>query len=325
MAYAEAEATDQGTYAMDWRDFAIWCHARGATPLPAHRARRQRRRLPVSHLASTGWKSSTIGRKAAQDRRPRAADQPGGGEGGPAWHPPHDRQRDPGQGAGDSGPYLRRKPARPPRWASLTLGFAEAFRRSELAVLHVADLTEVENGLPCPDPAEQRRPGRAGAGGGDPARLSRLRPVEAVKVWRDAAVTEGRLFRAVANGVTEAMSTHSLALAVKRRLRGAATACAAGRNDRIGRSTTPGQPAFLWRNYNVCVHSLSCSFATGCGHLWHMVDCVRTKGGSRFVSITACSGHGAVSPLSVSCQIKAKSANTKILALRGLCPDGLIP
>ena len=38
MAYAEAEKAEvtRTAYAADWRDFAAWCAARGATPLPAH-------------------------------------------------------------------------------------------------------------------------------------------------------------------------------------------------------------------------------------------------------------------------------------------------
>jgi len=38
MAYATAEkaASTRAAYASDWRDFAVWCHARAATPLPAH-------------------------------------------------------------------------------------------------------------------------------------------------------------------------------------------------------------------------------------------------------------------------------------------------
>ena len=38
MAYAEAEKAlaTREAYASDWKDFSIWCLARGATPLPAH-------------------------------------------------------------------------------------------------------------------------------------------------------------------------------------------------------------------------------------------------------------------------------------------------
>jgi site-specific recombinase XerD len=64
-------------YASDWRDFAIWCHARGATPLPAHFGIVA---AYLSALAASGRKSSTIGRRVAamppaQDRRARATDR----------------------------------------------------------------------------------------------------------------------------------------------------------------------------------------------------------------------------------------------------------
>ena len=55
--------------------------------------------------------------------------------------------------------------------ALLCLGFAGAFRRSELCALEVADLTEVAGRAADPDPAQQGRSGRAGAGGGHPGRL----------------------------------------------------------------------------------------------------------------------------------------------------------
>jgi site-specific recombinase XerD len=59
---AEKAASTRRCYESDWRDFAAWCAARGATPLPA----------PIgivaaylSWLHSTGRKASTIGRRAA--------------------------------------------------------------------------------------------------------------------------------------------------------------------------------------------------------------------------------------------------------------------
>ena len=55
--------------------------------------------------------------------------------------------------------------------ALLCLGFAGAFRRSELCALEVADLTEVPDGLRILIRRKQGRPGRAGAGGRDTTRL----------------------------------------------------------------------------------------------------------------------------------------------------------
>ncbi len=64
MAYAEAEKAlaTRAAYACDWRDFAAWCPARGATPLPAHVGIVA---AYLSWLADSGRKASTIGRRAA--------------------------------------------------------------------------------------------------------------------------------------------------------------------------------------------------------------------------------------------------------------------
>ena len=64
MAYAEAEKAlaTRAAYASDWRDFSIWCLARGATPLPAHVGIVA---AYLSGLADSGRKASTIGRRAA--------------------------------------------------------------------------------------------------------------------------------------------------------------------------------------------------------------------------------------------------------------------
>jgi hypothetical protein len=64
MAYAKAEkaAATRAAYASDWRDFAAWCAARGATPLPAHVGIVA---AYLSWLAQSGRKASTIGRRAA--------------------------------------------------------------------------------------------------------------------------------------------------------------------------------------------------------------------------------------------------------------------
>src|SRR5215469_7424582 len=64
MAYASAEksASTRKAYATDWRDFAAWCAARGATPLPAHPGLVA---AYLSSLAQQGRKASTIARKAA--------------------------------------------------------------------------------------------------------------------------------------------------------------------------------------------------------------------------------------------------------------------
>ena len=49
-------------YASDWKDFAVWCLARGATSLPAHQGIVA---AYLSSLAGAGKKASTINPRAA--------------------------------------------------------------------------------------------------------------------------------------------------------------------------------------------------------------------------------------------------------------------
>ena len=61
MAYAEAEKAPatRAAYASDWRDFAVWCLARGATSLPAHQG------LVAAYLSSL----ADAGKKAHEPTR----------------------------------------------------------------------------------------------------------------------------------------------------------------------------------------------------------------------------------------------------------------
>ena len=81
--------------------------------------------------------------------------------------------------------------------AVLALGFAGAFRRAELVALTVADLTEVPDGLRV----LIRRSKTDQTGEGQEIAIPRgyrLRPVEAVQAWLDAAgITEGPIFRPI--------------------------------------------------------------------------------------------------------------------------------
>jgi hypothetical protein len=71
---------------------------------------------------------------------------------------------------------------------SLALGFAGAFRRSELCALEVADLTEVPDGLRI---LIRRSKGDQEGQGQEVAipRGYRLRPVEAVQTWLGASAS----------------------------------------------------------------------------------------------------------------------------------------
>jgi integrase len=103
--------------------------------------------------------------------------------------------------------------------ALLCLGFAGAFRRSELCALQVEDLTEVPDGLHI---LIRRSKGDQEGTGQEVAipRGYRLRPVEAVQIWTEAAgITSGPVFRAVTGGgrvSCEALADDSAARIVKR-------------------------------------------------------------------------------------------------------------
>jgi hypothetical protein len=123
---------------------------------PAGPCRHSRRYL--SWLADSGRKSSTIGRRAAAigyHHKMAGHEQPTNkrGEGGPARHPPHHRRGQAGQGTGHSrrsnqhAGTLPRHTDRQARPRAAGLGFAGAFRRSELVALQVEDLVETPDGL----------------------------------------------------------------------------------------------------------------------------------------------------------------------------------
>jgi site-specific recombinase XerD len=84
--------------------------------------------------------------------------------------------------------------------AILALGFAGAFRRSELVALTMADLTEVPDGYRVLIRRSKTDQTGEGAEIVIPRGL-RIRPVEAVQAWLEAAgITEGLLFRAIQRG-----------------------------------------------------------------------------------------------------------------------------
>ena len=103
--------------------------------------------------------------------------------------------------------------------ALLCLGFAGAFRRSELCALEVDDLIEVPDGLRIlirRSKSDQEGQGQEVA----IPRGYRLRPVEAVQAWLAAAeISTGPVFRAVAQGgkvSDEALADDSASRIVKR-------------------------------------------------------------------------------------------------------------
>ena len=211
MAYAEAEKAlaTRAAYASDWKDFSIWCHVRGATPLPAHVGIVG---AYLSWLADSGRKSSTIGRRAAAiayHHKMAGHEPPTSQEGvravlrgirrtiGAAW----------GGKAPATADVLKQMLALCPDTligkrdrALLALGFAGAFPPLRVGGA-AGGGSGRDPGRPTGrNPPQQDRPGRAGA---EVAILRgcRLRPVEAVQSWLEAAtITEGPVFREVKKG-----------------------------------------------------------------------------------------------------------------------------
>jgi site-specific recombinase XerD len=211
MAYAEAEKAlaTRAAYASDWHDFAAWCALRGATALPAHAGIVA---AYLSGLADSGRKSSTIGRRAAAigyHHKIAGHEPPTGSEGVKAVL--RGIRRTIGAARQGKAPathdVIGQMVALCPDSmigrrdrALLCLGFAGAFRRSELCALDVSDLTEVPDGLRV---LIRRSKGDQEGQGQEVAipRGYRLRPVEAVQSWLAAAeINSGPVFRAVGKG-----------------------------------------------------------------------------------------------------------------------------
>jgi site-specific recombinase XerD len=209
-AFAENEkaASTRRAYRADFATFEAWCAARGLCSLPA---------APeviawhISAITSAGLSVSSIGRRLAGIAYAHKL----------AMHPnPTDAEDVKVILAGirrtvSTAP--RRKPAATADCvramldacsntmlgvrdrALLALGFAGAFRRSELVALQVDDLTEVADGFRI----AIRRSKTDQTGGQEIVipRGPKIRPVEAVQTWLQAAgVSEGILFRAVHRG-----------------------------------------------------------------------------------------------------------------------------
>ena len=193
MAYAEAEKAEatRAAYASDWRQFAIWCHATAATPLPAHAGIVGGY---LAHLAQSGLRASSIGRKAAAiGYRHRLAghEPPTNGEGVRAVLRGIRRTIGTARAAktAATAPVLRKMlDAMGERLidardrALLSFGLASAMRRSELAALEVADLTEAPDGLHVL--IRRSKTDQEGAGQTIAVpRGAKLRPVEAMQTW----------------------------------------------------------------------------------------------------------------------------------------------
>jgi hypothetical protein len=179
-AEAEKAPATRAAYASDWRDFAAWCALRGATALPAHQGIVA---AYLSAMADEGRRASTIGRRAAAiayHHKIAGHEPPTNAEGVKAVL--RGIRRTIGSAKQGKAPatadLLMQMVALCPDSmigrrdrALLCLGFAGAFRRSELCALQVDDLVEVPDGLRILIRRSKGGSGRAGAGGRDTARL----------------------------------------------------------------------------------------------------------------------------------------------------------
>jgi site-specific recombinase XerD len=151
---AQAAATDRA-YTRGWDDFCAWCAFRHVQPLPAHPAVLA---MYLSFCADRGLSTSSIGQRAAAiAHRHRKA-----GHDAPTTNPVvRDALRGirrtlgtaPGRKSAATADRIRQMLDACPHTmigirdrALLALGFAGAFRRSELVALQVADLEEVADG-----------------------------------------------------------------------------------------------------------------------------------------------------------------------------------
>jgi site-specific recombinase XerD len=229
-AFAENEkaASTRRAYRADFAAFERWCESRGLCPLPADA---QVVAWHISAIACAGLSVSSIGRrlagiahahKLAKEPNPTTAEDVRvilAGIRRTIGTAPRRKE------AATADRVRAMLDACPPTMLGhrdrclLALGFAGAFRRSELVALRVEDLTE------CPDGYRVtiRRSKTDQTGEGQEIvipRGLRIRPVEAVQTWREAAgITEGLLLRAVHRGGYVrpwGLRGHDVALVVKR-------------------------------------------------------------------------------------------------------------
>ena len=215
-------------YRSDFARFTTWCRRRGLVELPAEP---ETAAAFLASEASAGLKPATIARRAAAIRYAHGLDRK---------EPPTNTEAVRATVRG-----IRRKTGTAPKQkapataqlvasmvalaptdtlrglrdrALLLLGFAGAFRRSELVALRVEDLVETPDGLRV----TIRKSKTDQEGAGQEIAIphgARLRPVEAVRTWLSAAGIEtGPVFRRVRkNGLVgaEALTAEAVALVVK--------------------------------------------------------------------------------------------------------------
>ena len=205
-AEAAAAANTRVAYDADWRAFVAWCAERDATPLPCPPGLLC---AYLSSLAKTGLRPSTIGRRASgigHVHRQHGFEPPTNAEAVKAVL--RGIRRELGTARQTKTPathdLITTMMAACPASligirdrALLALGFAGAFRRSELVALDMADLTEVPDGLRVLIRTSKTDQDGAGQEVAIP-RGHHIRPVETLQAWLAAAgITAGPVFRQV--------------------------------------------------------------------------------------------------------------------------------
>jgi site-specific recombinase XerD len=225
---AKAAATRRA-YGSDWRIFGEWCQSRGLAALPAAP---EAVAAFLNAEADRGVKPSTITRRAAAIRYAHKAagyEPPTGHEAvrltmagirrdlgtAPNKKRPATADKLVAMAAAGDGSLIGLRDR-----AVLLIGFAGAFRRSELAALDVADIQEVAEGLRI----TVRKSKTDQEGKGFVKALPRgsiACPVEALKAWLAAGgITEGPVFRPInRHGKVrpQRLTDHSIAAIVKAR------------------------------------------------------------------------------------------------------------
>ena len=202
----EKATSTRRAYRADFAAFEAWCQSRGLCPLPADP---QIVAWHISAIASAALSVSSIGRrlagiayahKLAKEVNPTTAEEVKVVLAGIRRTVGTAPRR---KAAATADRVRAMLDACPPTMlgrrdrALLALGFAGAFRRSELVALRVEDLTEVSDGFRV----TIRRSKTDQTGEGHEIVIPRglkIRPVEAVQAWLQVAgVSDGILFRAV--------------------------------------------------------------------------------------------------------------------------------
>jgi site-specific recombinase XerD len=207
-ARTEKAGATRRAYATDFAIFSAWCADRGAAPLPASPA------VVAAFLAfeaNRGTRPSTIGRRVAairyahklsghdvptDDERVKATVRGIRRSKGVAVHKKAPATADRLMAMANTGEGLIAVRDR----ALLLLGFAGAFRRSELVALDCEDVEETDAGVMVT--IRRAKTDQEGAG----AKIAIVRgslacPVAALRAWRNAAgITTGAVFRSVRKG-----------------------------------------------------------------------------------------------------------------------------